>query len=111
MRTKMDRFDGESAEVRLLVEKYQTRVQAKFHALGTVEATNAAIEAFFTDKRKFTLLMVQLKNDSDLLWGPTSPRMLVGTLLAKLLDRELLETRQWKPSTGRLVHFAYYSSV
>ena len=65
--------------------------------------TNEAIESFFRDKRKYTVLIVQLKNDTDLKWGPTSPRMLVGTLLAKLLDRELLETRQWKPSTGRYV--------
>ena len=103
----MDRFDGETAEIRLLREKFNTRVQGKFHALGTVEETTAAMEAFFTDQRKLTLLMAQLKNDTDLKWGPTSHRMLVGTLLAKLLDRELLETWQWKPSTGRSVHDTY----
>ena len=100
----MDRFDGESAEVRLLLEKYGTRRQGKFCTLASVGETDRAIEVFFEDKRKVTLMMDQLNKDTDLMWGPKSERTLVGILLAKLLDRELLETRQWKPSTGRSVH-------
>ena len=49
-----------------------------------------------------TILMSRLLNDPDLKWmDKVSERMLVGTLLAKLLDREILETWQWKPTTGR----------
>lgn len=83
------------------MEKYETRFKGKFRALDSVEATNAAIVEFFTDRRKYTVLMARLKGDPDLQWGENSERNLVGTLLAKMLDRELLETRQWKPSTGR----------
>ena len=47
--------------------------------------------------------MGQLKTDPDLQLGENSERNLVGNLLRKLLDREILETWQWKPSTGRFV--------
>ena len=47
--------------------------------------------------------MAQLKTDPDLQWGKNAERMLVGNLLGKLLDREILENWQWKPSTGRLL--------
>ena len=52
IRGKMDRFDGETGEIRLLVEKYEARTQGKFRALASVEETDAAIVAFFTDRRK-----------------------------------------------------------
>ena len=48
----MDRFDGETAELRLTIEKFENRTKSKFVALGSEEETDAAISAFFTDKRK-----------------------------------------------------------
>ena len=53
----MDRFDGETAELRLTIEKFENRTKSKFVNLGSDEETDAAINAFFTDKRKVTNLV------------------------------------------------------
>lgn len=52
--------------------------------------------------------MAKLQTDPDLQWDDSNEeakkrceRMLAGTVLAKLLDPDLLASRQWKPSTDR----------
>ena len=63
IRNKMDHFDGETGEIRLLVEKYEARIMGKFCALDSVAETDEAIVSFFNKIRLYTLTVLQCQTN------------------------------------------------